>query len=598
LVEAGDGTDLFVETWLPAAKGRHVPPRRVPTVVVMTPYAREGAVTETYVRALEWLVPRGYAYSVMHLRGTGSSGGCMDFFAHDADDGAQVVEYLGRSAAWTTGRVGAFGYSYPGTTQLAVAGHSDRSKTRYLKAIVAGAAPSGMYDGWNFDGVPRSLHGAVEEGVYGDISLFPYTGPFNVVVQNRDTDEFIDARTSEGGNLTPAQAVERPGCHPENVAAATDTSGDFTTYHASRDFRAGVPRIRAATLMFQGSADTDVLPIHVAGIFDRITAPKFGMFGVWGHALPDSHPLREEWERADFERVVVAWYDRWLKGIRNGVDGWPAAQVQGTDGQWRAEPNWPTTGGPVGHLALGADGVLATSTPAGASTYTESLPLDEEVPARDPNGALAFETAPVAARLEITGTPVLDVWVELDRQDAHLAAEIETFDAAGEPIVAGSTIGFRSMRHLGPFVDGGFRQEQGEAPPVGEPIRVAVRFNPTDLVIPKGGTLRLTISGSERMAPGVEGAAGLPSIVEQPSWPSMSFTTVTVLHDCAHPSALRFLMPRKNPRLLNVREPDEKGPLRTLRGPAPESDAGGLARAHVCGKRPIRLPGFGPSITY
>lgn len=277
------------------------------------------------------------------------------------------------------------------------------------------------------------------------------------------------------------------------------------------------------------------------------------------------------------------------------------AQVQGTDGQWREEPEWPTTGGPVGHLALG-EGTLGVAAPSGSTTFREGLPFHDESPIQNPSGFQAvWESGPLPGRLQMTGQPVLDLWVRLDQPDAHLAAELETFDAAGEPIPGGSVLGFRSMRHLDPLPrNNRFAQERGRPAPVDTPIRVLLRFNPGDLVVPTGGRVRVTIAGAEGDSTGLEGAF-VPSpvvIFGGPSWPSLSFTTVTILHDCEHPSALRFVMPRKRPQLLNVREKDEKGPLRGVSGPLPSSDAAGLAAAPVCGKGPIRLPMFGPASRY
>jgi predicted acyl esterase len=604
IVEAADGVDLYVETWLPAAKGGSVPPQRVPTVLVMTPYAMKNRVRYSYQKAMGWLVPRGYAYSVMHLRGTGSSGGCMILGGpQDADDGARVIEYLGRDAPWSSGVVGSFGYSYAGTTQLAVAAMGVPAKTQYLKAMVVGAPVSSGYEGDHFDGVPRTLGALFTEAIYTDFSMFPYAGPLGAAIGDRSWQDFVAGRTAEGGNTTTGQVPERLPCHPDNLAAALDGSGDYTKYWQERDARIGVGNITAATLMFHGHLDATVPTLHQAGFFDRISAPKAGLFGVFAHELPDEHSsgVRPEWERADFEAMVVAWYDRFLNGTENGVDDWPVAQVQGTDGQWRSEPDWPGTGGPVGQLALSA-GVLGSSAPVGSSLFTESLPFDKASPVQDPNGSVVFETAPLPERLEITGQPVLDVWVTLNKPDAHLAAELEAFDAAGDPIVGGSAVGFRSMRHLEPLVENRFAQVEGKPAAVGVPIRVSLRFNPTDIVVPAGGRLRLTIAGTRTMSPGIEGAAGLPvSIFEQPSEPSYSFTTVTILHDCEHVSALRFLMPRANPDLLNVREPDEPTtePLADNRPfVAPVSDAGGLATSPVCGQAPIRLENFGPEIAY
>ncbi|MFP5380601.1 MAG: CocE/NonD family hydrolase, partial [Vicinamibacteria bacterium] len=104
-VEGDDGTDLFVETWLPAEKDGNVPPPQVPTILIMTPYVTEG--THAYRPArlpniIEYFTARGYAVAQHHVRGTGESGGCLEqTAANQIADGANVVQYLGRDAAWS-----------------------------------------------------------------------------------------------------------------------------------------------------------------------------------------------------------------------------------------------------------------------------------------------------------------------------------------------------------------------------------------------------------------------------------------------------------------------------------------------------------------
>ena len=107
-----------------------------------------------------------------------------------------------------------------------------------------------------------------------------------------------------------------------------------------------------------------------------------------------------------------------------------------------------------------------------------------------------------------------------------------------------------------------------------------VRFLPTDLVVPVGGRLELTVAGS----------------LDYPrtSLPSGTASRITLLHDCEHMSALRFLMADPKAPALEVREADQEGPLKA---PAPKRRVvdGDLASDKVCGKAPERLEFFRPT---
>jgi predicted acyl esterase len=390
--------------------------------------------------------------------------------------------------------------------------------------------------------------------------------------------------------------AQKPGCQPGVMLGMSDLSGDFTEFWRARDARLGVANVRAATLAPQGHLDDRVPSFAQAGFFDRLPpdTPRAGLFGVWNHEFPDryafaSNPGPVDWERADWLDMVVAWYDRFLKGLDTGVEDWPVVQIQGTDGQWRAEDDWPNPGGEPGQLALGPAGALGARDPAGSTAYVEAM-VETTVADYPPGTAAVFETPRLERRLEVHGTPVLDAWVSLNRPDAHLAAKLEVLGPDGEPTLAlARAVGLRSARHLDPLVDGRFVQERGRPAPVNQPVRIPLRFNPTSLVLPAGGSLRLTVAGSVMVNDGLHGVQnGLGAVIEGPSQPSLALTRVTLLHDCDHPSALRFEMP-SGADLLNVREKDEPaGAVLADNRPyaSPVAD-GGIAMQSVCGHPPL-----------
>src|SRR5687768_9946111 len=80
-VPAADEVDLFVETWLPASNPGNLPPARVPTILIMTPYVIESQEAypgdPEHPGFIEYFTARGYAVAQAHVRGTGESGGCL-----------------------------------------------------------------------------------------------------------------------------------------------------------------------------------------------------------------------------------------------------------------------------------------------------------------------------------------------------------------------------------------------------------------------------------------------------------------------------------------------------------------------------------------
>src|SRR5688572_6247503 len=89
-----DGTTILVETFVPTKDG--VPLDDIPTILEATPYASRGQLDPMEGVITSKLVSNGYAFSRTHLRGTGSSGGCTDFFGpNDVRDISLVLRYLG-----------------------------------------------------------------------------------------------------------------------------------------------------------------------------------------------------------------------------------------------------------------------------------------------------------------------------------------------------------------------------------------------------------------------------------------------------------------------------------------------------------------------
>lgn len=572
-VEGHDGTQLYVETWLPAPKDGNTPPKKIPTILIMTPYVSQGV--EEYPESQDPYVPgfidyftaRGYAVAQHHVRGTGESGGCLEQTAENQiKDGANVVEYLGKDAPWTNGKVGMYGVSYDAETQISTAGSGDPSKIKYLKAIIPVASVGSQYD-WNFmDGVPWSGQPAAGNASYlAGVSLFP------------------------GQEPAPQNYIEKLECQDEVMMSSADQNGDFTEYWQAREYRPGAPRVKAATLMVHGLRDFNVQDITLAGWFDHLpkSTPHKGLFGVWNHAIPSRHnSVEPEWARDDWYDMVTAWYDRYLKGKDTGVEKWPDVQVQSSTGQWWKVKEYPTIGGRVGQLALGPKGSLGRRRVKGSTLFREQLAIGE--PAEGESAV--FQTPKLRKPLQVTGQPVLDLWLTSSAEDAHVAVELEVLGKDGEPMTHGgssseavATYGVRSIQHRKRMFRGWFAQQAGVPIPPNEPLNVPIRFLPTDLVVPKGGRLRLTVAGSVAYSKGE-------------SMPSAAGSEITILHDCNRPTTLRFLLPKKNAKLLNVRERDEAGKKLTSKPVRVGNKSGrGLATRKVCGKKPKRIDFLRPT---
>jgi predicted acyl esterase len=123
-----DGVRLATRLWQPDPGGPHaVGPW--PVLLMRQPYGRAIASTVTYAHPA-WYAARGFLVAVQDVRGRGDSEGEFCGFAGEVDDGATAVRWA-RSLENANGRVGSYGFSYQGLSQLLPAdGPERRSKAQ------------------------------------------------------------------------------------------------------------------------------------------------------------------------------------------------------------------------------------------------------------------------------------------------------------------------------------------------------------------------------------------------------------------------------------------------------------------------------------
>ena len=105
-----DGVELVARVWQPGEGGPW------PVLLMRQPYGRAIASTPTYAHP-SWYAAQGFLVVVQDVRGSGGSQGCFAGFAQEARDSAATVLWA-RTLPGSNGRVGTYGFSYQGLTQL------------------------------------------------------------------------------------------------------------------------------------------------------------------------------------------------------------------------------------------------------------------------------------------------------------------------------------------------------------------------------------------------------------------------------------------------------------------------------------------------
>ena len=140
----------------------------------------------------------------------------------------------------------------------------------------------------------------------------------------------------------------------------------------------------------------------------------------------------------DHRSEMDRWWDRWLRGVENGIDREPEICLfhQGEE-LWRYEDSWPPARSQLRPFYADGAGRLATTPPEESGQFEQRvdpavglhlLPWDPQGPvtpmpydrSEDDHRCLTFETEPLAEDLEIAGSPEVVVSLLSDEPDFPL----------------------------------------------------------------------------------------------------------------------------------------------------------------------------------
>jgi predicted acyl esterase len=440
---------------------------RAPVVLVSSPYYGQTVGTADVDEAItpRWLVERGYAVAAFNVRGTGESGGCLEFFGpNEQRDQAVLVEWLG-AQAWSNGRVGMYGLSYMGTTPWEAAIQNPPA----LKTIVV----AGMVaDAYNFFYTPQGAAFTV--------------GP---------------AFAAEVVALVSNKKATCPAMPDWVTAVAQGNQSDFRdpAVWQPRRLADRFPEITSSVFLTHGFQD-----LWGSGhghqedhAWAMLRAPKRMMIGQWGHEFP---PL------ASWNATLVEWLDFWLKGTGAGPPGLGAVDVQDGSGGWHRTSAWPPTETRQEVLYLdraGLSPVPGGATSAFRSAPSAPAPADQQgrpagllcAPATGPSPppALLFTSPPLPAELRLAGNPFAFLQLDADAPGGlvtlHLLALDPDFSCQ-----AGSPHGFRFLSYGSADLRFHAGNYEGRDFPIGSPTDVRIDVANLAEVLAPGQRLAALVS--------------------------------------------------------------------------------------------------------
>ena len=440
-----DGVNLSADIFLPTGSSGPFP-----VLLSRTPYGDEfivDGVSSNLVDNAVFYVQHGYVYVIQNVRGRNDSDGEFYPMVNELEDGHDTLEWIG-AQTWCDGNVGMIGASYVGIVQwqCAIMG------SPYLKAIAPEVIGNNLHDSAYYQGGAFNL---------------ALCATWVAITYGRTMQEIDLHNWDQVFYSLPLRDV--PQMAGKNAPHYRDwiDHPDYDDYWKAQAVQERYEDVKIP--VFQIGGWYDLFPagtfINYNGMLERggselARSNQKVLMGPWIHmASYHTHAGEADFGKdsvLDLNEVRLKWFDRWLKGIDNGVDREAPIRlfVMGTN-EWRDEDEWPLartrftpyyfhSGGSANSLQ--GDGRLSTQAPAeeapdrydynpmfpvptegGANCCVPDLVLWGAVDQRRieyRNDVMVYTSDPLEEDLEVTGPIVVKLHASTDATDTDFTAKL------------------------------------------------------------------------------------------------------------------------------------------------------------------------------
>jgi len=538
-----DGTTLISDHYYPAGSGPW------PTLLMRQPYGRDIASTVVYAHPV-WFARHGFHVVIQDVRGRGSSSGSFYPFRHEASDGAETIAWL-RNHPACNGRIGMYGFSYQGATQLLAA----MEQPEGLQCIAPHMTAADLYHGWFYHHGALRLSSTLGWGIQ---MLREDARRLGL----RDASDKLEAAW---GNIR-TQATHVPYAHHPAISdpALPSYVRDWLShrepgeYWQAQDISTKIDRIKIPALHITGWFDTYLdgsiaaylaLRNHAGSEFARQN--QYLLAGPWIH-IPWGDRVGDAnlGEAANFntDELLLRWFDHWLKDSSSFTAEPRIRHFALGPNEWRTADDWPSEAAfPLYLHSQGnansrkGDGTLTLRPPTDAEprdvfiydpevpvtapggTQSLSGPFDQSTPEMG-NNLLVYTSAPATRDIAVFGHPRIKLHAATSAPHADFTAKLTRVTPTGRAEFL--CIGVARSAFL--FHDSAYAADQVHT--------WDFTLEPISFVLAPGECLRLEIASSAfplyDRNPSTETP---PQHADNWTW---ARSTQQILHIAIHPSAI------------------------------------------------------------
>ncbi|MFC9473446.1 CocE/NonD family hydrolase [Nocardia sp. NPDC056952] len=369
--------------------------------------ALDGGMIQTMLGVDRKLVSAGYTVIVADVRGTGLSQGKWDTLgAREQLDTREVIDWAA-TQPWSNGRIGMSGGSYSGINQLRAAENAPPALqaifpvepgSDLMRDVVApgGGVGTTFLPLWLnsvnqlklVPDVASMVDGSFDWTWFKDRLADPTTN-FDLLAQSLLTPSLSNMPPALDGALDDTSAFrEAIMGHPENVTVPTFVYGGWHDIFAN-----------SATKLYEQ------IPLP-AGRKQLVVGDTYHANPGAGTGVPGAPPRLDVLQRA--------WFDKWLKDIDSGIEGFGPVTVKQQGGSWVTLREFPQPGVTHRRVYLSAapsgstedslhDGSLSATGPTATETLTVAPGLNQVCSRDAAQGsagmAAAFDTCAKDSRI-------------------------------------------------------------------------------------------------------------------------------------------------------------------------------------------------------
>ena len=511
-----DGTRLRSNVYTPEGAGPY------PILLVRTPYNKDKPFNGAYGGPDVW-AGRCYIVVAQDVRGQYKSDGVWYPFRNEATDGYDAIEWAA-ALPKSSGKVGMYGFSYPGAIQWLLA----TLRPPHLTAILPAMTSSDYRDGWTYEG--GALYQAFTQ-------YWPMNSIANSAVRRLPEGAALNAEFNEAQKAYVEKwkwflpLKDYPPLRPADARVAAYhfdwlRHPDDDDYWRQWSIRARWSRVTVPALNFEGWYD-----LFLNGGIENFSGMR--KHGGSRHARDGQRLVVGPWVHLGWQQKVgdidfgteaaspmpelmLRWYDYWLKGIQNGVDKEPRVRlfVMGAN-RWRTSNEWPIAGTEYRRYYLHSKGAANTESGDGSldTRKPESAPPDQyrydptdpvpsvggrfqqvvppgprdQRPVLKRQDVLVYTTSPLEQDLEVTGPITVSLYAASSAPDTDFTAKVDDVYPDGTSMLI--TYGVQRARY----------RESHSRPTLIKPGQVyqyTIQVWPTSNLFKAGHRIRLEISSS------------------------------------------------------------------------------------------------------